>query len=620
MEKKEFLNDFLKSYKANRDLNDSWNEKLLEKSNLADWTEVLKQRSHKLRFIYGETEEMIATIRDYLDEMLTDDDAELLFEVIMDLYYGGYDDFEIMSSVAEKLISYYEMKNDLEHRVFLYHLMGFETTEFYSRTMGDNGVGIAIDYYQKVISLKSHYVEIDDPRIRRCFFTAYSNLIAPLAEICPFLQDSVFDYYQSAIDLFENPAVQTLDGDKPFLKEVMDKINEDILYSEAYVDSLKERRRGQFIRLAETAMRDVELGKRVDTSGSVIRAYNKAQLLLGKKTKRQVVDEEVELMSDKLPLPNYLDEEKKSENIELFYNFHNTGISVLKLLNDPEFTQKDKKFYLSKFFNKVSHVHQAAPYHFFTSMVNTASAEWFKAVEPFMDDLNEKTNYISKMIISRQPITYLHSLMVVQISQVITNVFLWTNPEEFIGVMGCSDVEEVKKYAEEIKKYISECAMLHDIGKCLITDVINQQWRRLCGEEFDLIRLHPEKGLLLVNEDRDFEPYFDVIIGHHKFYDGKGGYPVAFDNTQSPIKIIIDIITIADTIDAATDVWCRNYAKGKTFNELLEEMTPQAGTRYHPEIIKLLNENTGIQSLIEYITGEGRIETYFAAFRKILQL
>ena len=620
MEKKDFLHDFLQNYKDNRDLNDRLHEKLLEKNNLAEWTRLLKERSQKMRFIYGETEEMLATIRDYLDEILTDNDAEMLFDVIMDLYYCGYDDFEIMSTIANKLISYYEMRNDLDHRVFLYHLMGFETTEFYYRTMGDAGLGVAIDYYQRVISLRAHYVEVTDPRIRRCFFTAYSNLIAPLTEICSFLQDSVYDYYYAVLDLYNNPAVQTLDGDKPFLPLVMAKINEDILYSEAYVDTLKERQRGQFIKIAEQAKRELDLGKREDSSGAVMRAYHKARILSGRMNVREVVEEQIDLIADNLRFPNYSDPDNEDRELEIFFNFHDTGLSILKYLKDSEFTPAERREYLERFFNKVTHVHQTAPYHFFTSRLNSASAEWFKAVEPFMDSLEEKRNYLSKIIISRQPITYLHSLMVVQIAQAITNVYLWTNPEEFIGILGCNDVDDVKKKVEEIKKYVCDCAMLHDIGKCLITDVINQQWRRLCGEEQDLIRLHPEKGLMLVNEDPMFAPYFDVIVGHHKCYDGKGGYPVAFDNTKSPIKIIIDIITIADSIDAGTDIYCRNYARGKTFQELLQELSDRAGTRYHPGIVKLLNDNTGLQSHLEYITGEGRIETYFAAFREIISL
>ena len=52
--------------------------------------------------------------------------------------------------------------------------------------------------------------------------------------------------------------------------------------------------------------------------------------------------------------------------------------------------------------------------------------------------------------------------------------------------------------------------------------------------------------------DEVFEPYIDVILGHHKTYDGKGGYPADFDNTASSKRILIDLITIADCTDAAT--------------------------------------------------------------------
>ena len=50
------------------------------------------------------------------------------------------------------------------------------------------------------------------------------------------------------------------------------------------------------------------------------------------------------------------------------------------------------------------------------------------------------------------------------------------------------------------------------------------------------------------------------MIGHHKDYDGKNGYPVYFDKTKSKYKIIIDLIRIADAIDAGTDCYGRNYS------------------------------------------------------------
>ena len=62
------------------------------------------------------------------------------------------------------------------------------------------------------------------------------------------------------------------------------------------------------------------------------------------------------------------------------------------------------------------------------------------------------------------------------------------------------------------------------------------------------------------------------MLGHHKTYDGKGGYPLEFDNLNSKYKSAIDLISISDSIDAATDVLGRNYANGKNFYSLLDEL------------------------------------------------
>ena len=41
--------------------------------------------------------------------------------------------------------------------------------------------------------------------------------------------------------------------------------------------------------------------------------------------------------------------------------------------------------------------------------------------------------------------------------------------------------------------------------------------------------------------DEDVARYVDIARGHHKFYNGKGGYPNDFDNTASPERFMIDI-------------------------------------------------------------------------------
>ncbi len=56
----------------------------------------------------------------------------------------------------------------------------------------------------------------------------------------------------------------------------------------------------------------------------------------------------------------------------------------------------------------------------------------------------------------------------------------------------------------------------------------------------------------------------EVCDSEHLWYDGSRGYPAAFDTSQSPLKVIIDIVAIADCMDAATDSVGRSYNRGKT--------------------------------------------------------
>lgn len=128
--------------------------------------------------------------------------------------------------------------------------------------------------------------------------------------------------------------------------------------------------------------------------------------------------------------------------------------------------------------------------------------------------------------------------------------------------------------------------------------------------------MHPEKALEIIGDDKDFEPYLDIIIGHHKTFDGKG-YPSSFDNTASDKKVYIDLISIADSIDAATDRLGRNYAAGKDFNRVLEELINQSGTRYNGQIVSLIANDKELCDNLSYLTSDGRYKVYYDVYRRI---
>ena len=199
--------------------------------------------------------------------------------------------------------------------------------------------------------------------------------------------------------------------------------------------------------------------------------------------------------------------------------------------------------------------------------------------------------------------------MVKKISEEITLALL-KDKKEILDPLVDSGIENVMDY-------ISKAAMLHDLGKCQTVGVINAQGRKLVDEEFSCIKLHPQRALEFLDNDKDFETYFDVMIGHHKWYDGTKGYPFGFDNTKSTYKIAIDIISIADSIDAATDILGRNYTVGKNFDTLFNELLSEAGTRYNKEIVDVMAQDEELLEKLRYLTRDGREKVYYEAYKEI---
>lgn len=90
-----------------------------------------------------------------------------------------------------------------------------------------------------------------------------------------------------------------------------------------------------------------------------------------------------------------------------------------------------------------------------------------------------------------------------------------------------------------------------------------------------------------------------MAVGHHKTYDGQYGYPMEFDNVHAPDKILIDIVSICDSLDAATDYLGRSYAKNKSFGQVLQELQRGSGCRYSKEIVEVIAKSEPLQKELE---------------------
>ena len=87
---------------------------------------------------------------------------------------------------------------------------------------------------------------------------------------------------------------------------------------------------------------------------------------------------------------------------------------------------------------------------------------------------------------------------------------------------------------------ISSAAALHDVGKIAIPDIILNKPGKLTEEEFEIMKIHAEKGgeiLSVLNpiHDKKYLQYaYNICMYHHERWDGKG-YPEGLKGENIPI-------------------------------------------------------------------------------------
>ena len=131
------------------------------------------------------------------------------------------------------------------------------------------------------------------------------------------------------------------------------------------------------------------------------------------------------------------------------------------------------------------------------------------------------------------------------------------------------------KIKEELLHDIGVAAMLHDIGKMFVPEEILNKQGKLTDDEFELIRLHPQKGAeYLINKPGIPPLAIIVAYEHHMLYD-HSGYPKVSNNWRQ--NICSQMTTISDYFDALrTKRTYRDSMETKIIMDMIAGMTGNA--------------------------------------------
>lgn len=122
-------------------------------------------------------------------------------------------------------------------------------------------------------------------------------------------------------------------------------------------------------------------------------------------------------------------------------------------------------------------------------------------------------------------------------------------------------------------------AILHDVGKIGISELIISKPERLSREEFDIMKDHPAHGIRILEPIGFSATIIDAIYQHHERYDGQG-YPqgLAGDEITLPARVL----NVADTIDAMVSE--RPYRGTISSREVLLELERESGRQFDPKV------------------------------------
>ena len=146
-------------------------------------------------------------------------------------------------------------------------------------------------------------------------------------------------------------------------------------------------------------------------------------------------------------------------------------------------------------------------------------------------------------------------------------------------------------------------ALLHDIGKTYIPDVILNKPGKLSKEEFELMKEHVLYSRDILQEYPNIsETSIHIAEQHHERIDGTG-YPYGLTQTQLPktsqMAAIVDVYDALTSVRCYKDAWEPTYTLGK----LLEWSPMHFGSELVQKFIRVLGIYP-VGSLVELDSGK----------------
>lgn len=569
-----------------------------------EWNLFMARRTQKHQSIFEQNNQIIDAISGYFEqptENIPGSAYDSLFTWIDDSFFNNYIDVFLLEHFVDYLLPFYEAKADTARLLTLNHIAGFYNAEI-SRSYDPEAGARAVKYYKRNLDYAHHFASLDPAR-SAAIPTDYMNLC----------------YTLSALNVVSPSEALALTEDfEQFVKDNQSFMSERLRErSQAYLDRLhsisfrihvgtatNEADSLAIIKMYEhSPFKTLSLAEMEDTEDSICYYHSKAYM-------DEIPVDVAYHECDKI-LTSQLDRFSRNDTIDesLIQQISNNLITTVALMAEsgaPEGMMKQRVvFYTYRLVELIQRTRIARDVSFFDYIISSLACDK-NIVRHLSSDMKEQ--FMSELAVRSQLCTVVHVNVVENLALILFDALMRDCPEQFIGVMGCRTVDDLLANRSQLMRYLSMASLFHDLGKNQLTEIVDNDSRRLTQHERAIIERHPALALDYLDIDPMFKQYRDIALGHHKWYNGQGGYPAWFDNTASPWRPFIDLITLCDCMDAATDTMGRSYRKPKTLEQVLEEFRLDAGTRYNPIMVNALLSDHELFDRLNRVLSANRVQ------------
>ncbi len=192
---------------------------------------------------------------------------------------------------------------------------------------------------------------------------------------------------------------------------------------------------------------------------------------------------------------------------------------------------------------------------------------------------------------------YIRSVRIGTVVRELAQALIDDDEGFFDDIPFIAEISEPEKKRKTILEFAEDCGLYQDFGLLKMNLSRTISTRNLFENEFQMYQLHPISGYEDLRDRRSTERFADVAHGHHRWYDGTGGYPESYIRNESPMRQMTDVCAVATEM-------VMNY--DGDIHKSTEEILKVEGTRFSPLVTACLTDRDLLGRLDEILSDDSK--------------